>query len=162
MKALFIGGVKSGKSRHAEAYTLNLAENPLYLATAEPFDEEMRQRILQHQHQRHKSFKTIEAPLNIYEVLQSTHHPVLLECMTLWINNMLHYHKEDAIFTEIEKILSLKSDMVFVINDVGSGVMGAHQLSRKFVDISGTAAQMIASECDEVFHCIAGICHKIK
>jgi len=162
MKALFIGGIKSGKSYHAEAYTLELSTRPLYLATTEPFDIEMQRRIKQHQQQRSSQFQTIEEPLNLYETLLAYNQTVLIECLTLWINNMLHYNREDQILTELKKVLSLKIDMVFVINDVGSGIITDNALSRKFVDISGTVAQMIARECDEVFHCIAGIKQQIK
>ncbi len=162
MKALFIGGIKSGKSHHAEAFTLGLSSNAIYLATSEPFDDEMQERISRHQQQRSENFTTIEESLNLYETLKSQNQPVLIECMTLWINNMLHHNCEDDIFIELEKVLSLKTDMVFVINDVGVGIIPSNALARKFIDISGLVAQKIARECDEVYHCIAGLKQKIK
>ncbi len=162
MKALFIGGIKSGKSSHAEAFTLSLSSDAIYLATSEPFDDEMHSRIQKHRLQRSAQFETIEESLNLYDVLKNQNQPVLIECMTLWINNMLHHKKEEAIFTELEKILSLKTDMVFVINDVGAGIIPKNALARKFIDISGSVAQKIAHECDNVYHCIAGLKQKIK
>ena len=162
MKALFIGGIKSGKSRHAEEFTLNLGSDVTYLATSEPFDDEMHSRMQKHQLQRSKQFTTIEESLNLYGALKNQNQPVLIECMTLWINNMLHHNQEEAIFPELEKILSLKTDMVFVINDVGVGIIPTNALARKFIDISGIVAQKIADECDNVYHCIAGLKQQIK
>ncbi len=162
MKALFIGGIKSGKSYHAEAFTLNLSSDVIYLATSEPFDDEMRSRIQKHRLQRSAKFCTIEESLNLYEVLKNQNKPILIECMTLWINNMLHHNQEEDIFIELEKILSLKTDMVFVINDVGVGIIPENALARKFIDISGSVAQKIADECDNVYHCIAGLKQQIK
>ena len=165
MKTLFIGGIKSGKSYSAEQYTLALGseEIPHYLATTELLDDEMNERISLHRRQRGEEFTTIEAPLDLCEALESVKAPVLIECTTMWINNMLyHGHTKEQILEHIEKVLSLPGDLVFVHNDVGSGVIPDNALARRYVDISGTVAQLIASRCDEVYHCIAGIATRIK
>ena len=164
MKTLFIGGVKSGKSRNAEVYALTLSGNPaVYLATSEPFDDEMRQKIERHKNARSEHFLTIEEPLNLFAVLEPVKSPVLIECMTVWMGNMLHHgFTQEDIFKQIEKILGLENDLVFVLNDVGSGVIPDNALAREFADLSGVAAQFIAEGCDEVYHCVAGIASKIK
>ncbi|MDA3947208.1 MAG: bifunctional adenosylcobinamide kinase/adenosylcobinamide-phosphate guanylyltransferase [Helicobacteraceae bacterium] len=162
---LFIGGIKSGKSYHAEQYTKALQEGvkPYYLATTEFIDEELHERIAIHQQRREEHFATLEEPLDLYKVLRQCDGPVLVECTTMWINNMLyHGHTKEQIVEHMEQVLTLPNDLVFVHNDVGSGIIPDNALSRRYVDISGIVSQMIASQCDEVYHCIAGIATRIK
>lgn len=164
MKVLFIGGVKSGKSMNAQKYILEMSrDKPVYLATTEFMDDEMRARVTQHKLQREESFITIEEPLKIYATLKKQNTPVLVECLTMWINNML-YHKYDfeAMRRELEQVMALDIDVVFVLNDVGTGIMPTNKLAREFIDISGKLSQLVASDCDEVYHTIAGISSKIK
>jgi len=165
MKALFIGGIKSGKSYSAEQYTLALsgAEKPYYLATTELLDDEMEERISLHRQQRGEGFITLEAPLELYDTLKSAERAVLLECTTMWINNMLYHNRtKEQIIEHIEKVLTLPGDLVFVHNDVGNGIIPDNALARQYIDISGTVSQLIARRCDEVYHCIAGIATRIK
>ena len=164
MKTLFIGGVKSGKSRNAEVYTLNLSSNPaIYLATSEPFDDEMKQKIERHRNERSEHFLTIEEPLNLFATLEPVKAPVLIECMTVWMGNMFHHgFTQGDIFKQVDKLLGLENDLVFVLNDIGSGVIPDNAMAREFVSLSGTVAQRLAAGCDEVYHCIAGIATKIK
>ncbi|MCF6309466.1 MAG: bifunctional adenosylcobinamide kinase/adenosylcobinamide-phosphate guanylyltransferase [Sulfurimonas sp.] len=163
-KTLFIGGIKSGKSFNAEKYTIeNSSSKPIYLATTEFIDEGMQVRINQHKEQREDNFTTIEEPLKLYEAISTCQSPVLVECLSMWINNMLYHEKsfEDMI-NEIEAILKLDKTLVFVLNDVGSGIIPDNKLARDFIDISGKLSQLIACECDEVYHTIAGISTRIK
>ncbi len=166
MKALFIGGVKSGKSRSAELYIRALTQGsskPFYLATTEFIDAEMQVRIELHRQRRDEHFTTLEEPLDIYAALQGCDTPVLIECTTMWINNMLYHDRsKKQIVEHIEKVLSLPNDLVFVHNDVGSGIIPDNALARRYADISGIVSQMIANRCDEVYHCIAGIAVRIK
>ena len=163
MKTLFIGGVKSGKSRLAEAYILTLSATPIYLATSEIFDEEMYTKVQQHKHQRSHTFTTIEEPLNLIDVIDKNSNSVLIECMTIWLNNMLYYKKsEEEILLHIKALFKYNTSIVFVLNDVGSGIIGDSKLSREFINLSGILSQLLASLCDEVYHVIAGIGTKIK
>ncbi len=164
MKTLFIGGIKSGKSRLAEAYTLNATSAlPVYLATSDIVDEEMARRIERHQLQRSERFLTVEEPLNLAAALQPITTPVLIECISMWINNMLHDgFDEDDIFKQLDTMLHMQKELIFVINDVGSGVIPDNALARRFVDINGIAAQQIAASCDAVYHVVAGIATRIK
>ena len=163
-KTLFIGGIKSGKSFNAEQYTLKISKNkPNYLATTEFIDDGMKERIKQHKLQRQENFNTIEEPLKLYESISTCRDAVLVECVSMWINNMLyHGFNFEDMKIELEKILALEKSIVFVLNDVGSSVVSENKLAREFVDISGKLSQLIASKCDEVFHTIAGISTKIK
>lgn len=165
MKTLFIGGIKSGKSLQAEQYVLEhfSTQRPYYLATTEFIDAQMKTRIKIHQKRREDQFITIEESLDLHKALANLDRPILIECTSMWINNML-FHKKDKeqIIKHIKKVLALSHDMIFVHNDVGSGVIPDNSLARTYVDISGMLAQIIASECDEVYHCVAGIATKIK
>jgi adenosylcobinamide kinase/adenosylcobinamide-phosphate guanylyltransferase len=164
VKALFIGGIKSGKSLHAETFSLKHSKlPPVYLATTEFIDTEMKERIELHKLQRSENFLTLEEPMNLLETIRPLKTLVLLECTSMWINNMLHHgFKDKDIREHLEKLLSLPQDIVFVLNDVGSGVIPDNALAREYVDISGKSAQILGKNCDRVFHCIAGICTTIK
>ncbi len=163
-KTLFIGGIKSGKSLNAERYALeNSTDKPIYLATTEFIDEGMQARIDEHKRQREDAFITIEEPLRLHKVISQQNDTVLVECLSIWINNMLyHGFGFEDMANELEAVLDLENNMVFVLNDVGSGIIPDNELARKFVDISGKLSQLVASRCDEVYHTIAGISTRIK
>jgi adenosylcobinamide kinase/adenosylcobinamide-phosphate guanylyltransferase len=164
IKTLFIGGIKSGKSLNAEKYILkNSTSKPIYLATTEFIDEEMKKRVDSHKKNRADNFITIEEALKIYEKISICQEIVLVECISMWINNMLYHNFNFRdIKDEIEAVLELDKSIVFVLNDVGSGIIPDNKLAREFVDISGKVSQIIANKCDEVYHTIAGISTRIK
>ena len=163
MKILFIGGVKSGKSRLAEKRALELCDTPVYVATTEIMDDEMNERVNHHKMQRDTRFTLIEESVRIAEKIKDESSLVLVECVSMWLNNMLYYNKtQEDIFIELQKLLDQKGDRIFVLNDVGSGIIPIDALSRTFVDLSGLIAQKIAQDADEVYHCIAGIKTRIK
>lgn len=165
MKTLFLGGIKSGKSRLAEAYILEWAGavKPYYLATAEAIDEEMQARIQQHQSQRQDRFITVEEPLNLLDAIKPLPAPVLIECVTLWLNNQLfHQRSQTDILAELEAVMLLPSELVLVLNEVGLGIIPDNALARQFVDLSGKAAQLMASYCREVYFCSAGLALRMK
>lgn len=164
MKALFIGGIKSGKSLNAETFALKHSTlPPIYLATTEFIDAEMKERIEMHKLQRSENFLTLEEPLNLLAAVRPLKTLVLIECTSMWINNMLyHGFKYEDIQDHIQKLLALPQDIVFVLNDVGSGVIPDNALAREYVDISGKISQILGENCDKVFHCIASIATKIK
>jgi len=165
MKVLFIGGIKSGKSLHAEKYIQKLSKSkPLYLATTEFIDDEMQKRIDDHKLQREDRFITVEEALELSKEIQKHQDgAVLVECLSIWVNNMLYHEKSiDDMIAEINRVMLLQKDMVFVINDVSCGVIPENRLARKFVDANGKIAQLVASECDEVYHVVAGIATRIK
>ena len=164
MLALYIGGIKSGKSKNAEEYTLNNSKTkPIYLATNEFFDNEMKERVQKHKEQRSDKFVTIEEHLSLVKIIELQESTVLVECMSMWINNMLyHGYSEDAMIQQIEELEELGQDIVFVINDVSCSVVSENKLVRQFVDINGRISQILASKCEEVYHTTAGISVKLK
>ena len=165
MKILFTGGIKSGKSFNAEKRVINIAKGntPIYLATTELFDPEMERRISEHKKRRGKTFQTIEESLYLCDSLIDKKGPVLIECMTMWLNNALHHKfSEKKIFLEINKLLSLDIDLIFVLNEVGMGIIPRNNLARKFADLSGRVSHLLGESCDEVNLCVAGILVKIK
>lgn len=163
-KTLFVGGIKSGKSYNAETYILKSSLlKPIYLATTEFIDDEMQNRINKHKSSRGDKFETIEEPLKLYSTITHCDSPVLVECVSIWINNMLYHGFEfEEMRRELEAILALDKTVVFVLNDVGSGIIPDNALAREFVDMSGKLSQLIASKCNEVYHTIAGISTRIK
>lgn len=165
MKTLFIGGVKSGKSRLAEAYILGQdgTDKPYYLATTEFFDDEMQARVHIHQQRRQDSFITVEEPIKLFDALEKCQRPVLIECVSMWLNNLLYHQTPEAdILQELEAALRLPCNMVLVHNEVGLGVIPDNPLARQFVDLSGKAAQLMGRYCDEVFFCSAGLKMRMK
>ena len=164
MQAVFIGGIKSGKSKNAEEYTLKHSKDkPFYLATTEFFDEEMESKVKKHKLQRGSGFTTIEEALNLSSIVLKHNAYILVECVSMWINNMLyHKHTEKDMMQELEKLRQTKHNFVFVINDVSCSVVSENSLTRSFVDINGRIAQYLASHCKEVFNIVAGISVKIK
>jgi len=164
MKALFIGGIKSGKSFHAEKFALKHSKlPPVYLATTEFIDSEMKERIEKHKLQRSEQFLTVEEPMNLIEAIRPMKTTILIECTSMWINNMLHHRFEyDDILKQIQKLLELPHDIVFVHNDVGGGIIPDNALARKYIDISGKISQILGQNCDKVFHVVAGISTQIK
>lgn len=165
MKTLFIGGVKSGKSRLAEAYILEQAGivRPYYLATTEFFDDEIQARVHIHQQRRKNSFVTLEEPVKLFDVLERCNRPVLVECVSMWLNNMLYHQIPEAdILQELDAVLRLPCNMVLVHNEVGLGVIADNPLARQFVDLSGKASQLMGQHCNEVFFCSAGLKLRMK
>ncbi len=165
MKTLFIGGVKSGKSRLAEDYILqrNGGEKPYYLATTEFFDDEMKARVAAHKQRRQDSFITVEEPIKLLTALQGSDRPVLVECVSMWLNNAL-YHQipESDILRELDAVLQLPVELVLIHNEVGLGVIPDNRLARQFIDLSGKAAQLMGQHCERVFFCSAGLKLQMK
>ena len=165
MKILVTGGIKSGKSFFAEKKTLELAkgQTPVYLATAERHDEEMQTKIDKHRRQRKYRFITIEEPLDLLDALGLAEEPALIECMTLWLNNWLHYQKdEDQILGILDRLLALPRDLVFVLNEVGQGIIPDNPLARKYAEWSGRIGATLGSGCEEIWYCVAGHPMRVK
>ncbi len=165
MKVLVCGGMKSGKSRFAEQRILEISgiRIPLYLATTELPDEEMRARMAEHQRRRGNTFMTVEEPLHLMRAIEGTESPVLVECVTMWLNNWLHHgFAEEKAFAVISGMLEMKRDFVFVQNEVGLGVIPDNPLARMYADISGRIGQMLGERCDEIWFCVAGHPLRVK
>jgi len=88
---------------------------------------------------------------------------ILLECISIWLNNML-YHKFNhaKIFQQIYKLIELPHNIIFVQNDIGSGIIPDNQLAREYLDLSGKISQQLGEKCQEVYFCIAGLKQQLK
>ena len=162
---LVIGGVRSGKSSYAEALVKQVEGRRVYIATAEPFDAEMQSRIARHKEARKDYFAyTIEEPRDVALALDSLDDSVtvaLVDCMTVWMGNLLHYQGLRDRYEEVDSLLKVlqKNDkqVVIVTNEVGQGIVPATELSRHFRDHAGWLNQALAALADTVIWMVAGI-----
>jgi adenosylcobinamide kinase/adenosylcobinamide-phosphate guanylyltransferase len=168
-KTLIIGGIRSGKSRYAESLLRKSSLSVSYIATAKADDEEMRQRIASHQASRPTDWRIIEEPYALAETLlhyDRTGHIFLVECLTLWITQLLCLDDDDRMHTELDAVHNilptLKAEIIFVSNEVGLGIIPYDKISRRYVDIAGLFNQQIAAYVDDVVFVIAGLPHAIK
>ena len=158
------GGARSGKSRFALAYAQKLGATRIFVATAQAFDEEMKDRVRRHQDERGSTFLTIEEPVHLAQTLKkvATADVVLVDCLTLWLSNLLLQGlARDAIAHEIEQLVAVlrlrRHQTVLVSNEVGMGIVPESHLGREFRDIAGTAHQRLVAEADEVYLAAMGL-----
>ncbi|RZB29583.1 MAG: adenosylcobinamide kinase / adenosylcobinamide-phosphate guanylyltransferase [Desulfobacteraceae bacterium Eth-SRB1] len=170
-KVFVIGGCRSGKSSYAVKLAEGFAgDRKIYIATATPGDDEMRQRIKQHQKERSKNWTTIEEPVLLSEAINENSQKagvILVDCLTLWVSNLfLQQNDEVKISGDIKRLTqsieSAPCPLIFVSNEVGSGIVPENRLSRLFRDSIGFANQNVAACCNSVIIMVAGIAVKIK
>ena len=177
MLILVTGGSRSGKSGFALELARAYEEPRIFLATAQPFDEEMAQRIAAHQRNRPAGWELREEPVHVPEALAGalqSARTVIVDCVTVWVANLL---LGDDSFDEgsaaaragslVECARGAKSAgyggaVIVVTNEVGSGIVPDNAISRRFRDCAGRANQVIAREADEVYSMISGIPIRIK
>jgi adenosylcobinamide kinase / adenosylcobinamide-phosphate guanylyltransferase len=164
---LVLGGARSGKSRHAEDLALRHKGERIYIATAEPRDEEMQRRIAEHRRRRGTEWRIFEEPLELTNALQRAcgdSRLVLVDCITLWLSNLLMLERD--VGQEIERLCmmlpGLRGEVILVSNEVGLGIVPENALARRFRDDAGFANQRIAAACDEVVVMVAGLALKLK
>jgi adenosylcobinamide kinase/adenosylcobinamide-phosphate guanylyltransferase len=167
--SLVLGGARSGKSRYAESVIAALPppwHAPwIYVATAEPGDAEMAERIAAHRARRGTSWRTIEAPRDLAGSLQTASAaPALVDCLTLWLSNLMLAGAD--IDTEMERldhaVAAAAAPVVMVANEVGSGIVPEHPLGRRFRDLQGVLNQRIAARADRVVLMVAGLPLAVK
>lgn len=161
---LVLGGIRSGKSALAEARAEAVGGAVLYVATATAGDGEMALRIRRHQERRPAGWGLAEAPLKLADVIhgqdQSQPPTLLIDCMSLWLSNLLHageeiFHKERAAF--LSALAAYRGAVVIVSNEVGLGTIGMDPLTRRFCDELGWLNQDLATHCDSVLMSVAGL-----
>jgi adenosylcobinamide kinase/adenosylcobinamide-phosphate guanylyltransferase len=169
MKTLVLGGVKSGKSRLAESIAANSGKLVSYIATAQGYDDEMRARITLHKAQRPSHWHTIEEPLYLAKAIalaDKENHFILVDCLTLWITQLLCHNDSTLLQQEISSLYrllpTLKSDIVFVSNETNMGITPMDALSRRFCDESGQLHQNLSPIMDKVILTITGLPLYIK
>ena len=163
---LITGGARSGKSTRAEARALAFPGRPVYVATAEALDAEMRERIARHRARRGSDWLERETPLELAAALVETdgHAARLVDCLTLWLSNLMHaerdWETEAVLLTET--LGRQKSPVVLVTNEVGLGIVPDNALARRFRDAAGILNQMVARVADEVEFVVAGLPMRVK
>ena len=179
---LVTGGSRSGKSVLAEQKASEYGEGSvLYLATAIPTDDDMRERIRLHQERRDARWETHEGYRNLDEVLKETKKTTaLLDCITVFITNILFEEDRDfdkitkdeiedlqtMIIEEITKVVEAariyKKNLIIVTNEVGMSLVPSYRLGRIFSDINGKVNEILAGMADEVYFSVCGIPIKLK
>jgi len=172
---LITGGARSGKSRHAQGLAEARSGARLFIATSPVVDDEMRERIARHQFDRgDRGWRTIEEPIQLKEALAANRDEevVLVDCLTLWISNLLFEADEPELFSE-DKIEGLCRELltetrgrsgtvIFVTNEVGAGIVPENPLARRFRDLAGRCNQVIAAGANRVDLITCGIPQTIK
>ena len=165
---LITGGERSGKSTYAEQMALSLSKNPVYIATAHPWDDEFRERIRRHQERRGPQWTNIE------EERELSNHDVegrvvLVDCLTLWATNYFFANEGknvDEVLTELKdeftRFTRQDATFIFVTNEIGMGGVSPNAVQRRFTDLLGWLNQFVALEADEVILMVSGIAVKIK
>lgn len=180
---LVTGGARSGKSRYAEKRAAALGTNITYVATCQPLDEEMQDRVRKHREQRPADWKTVEAATRMDAVLsglQPVPDGVLLDCITLMVTGLMAEvltswdtfsqeeanRVEDRVREEMNLLLDgvsrLDCPMIVVTNEVGLGLVPEYPSGRLFRDCAGRANQLLAEKAEEVVLCVSGIPVHIK
>ncbi|MGH7124181.1 MAG: bifunctional adenosylcobinamide kinase/adenosylcobinamide-phosphate guanylyltransferase [Stellaceae bacterium] len=159
---LVLGGARSGKSRYAEQAIEAAAGGGLYLATAGIDDAEMAARVAQHKARRGPTWTTIERPVKIARAIEAEarpDRPILVDCLTLWLSNLMHDGRD--IEAETERLLASLTDargpIVLVTNEVGLGIVPETPLGRTFRDHAGRLNQRVAAAAERVVFIAAGL-----
>jgi len=162
------GGVRAGKSAFALDLARGLGERRAFLATAEPGDEEMRQRIERHRRER-EGFETVEEPVELTAALERLRgrDVVVVDCLTLWITNLMERGEgEERILERADALLRFLEGRpfhaIFVTNEVGLGVVPAYPSARAFRDLCGGVHQRFSREAEEVYFAALGTVLRIK
>lgn len=169
MIELVLGGARSGKSSYAQRRAIDISQSQSYsvqyVATATAIDAEMQARIARHQAMRPNDWQLVEVPLLLAEHIQaqSDHQSqvMLIDCLTLWLNNQLYADPEqnfaDLFAALLQALNSSDQHIILVANEVGLGVIPLGQVSRQFVDQAGWLNQAIAKIADKVTFIAAGL-----
>jgi len=170
VKELILGGVRSGKSHLAETRARQSLREVVYLATASAGEDAgLQQRIREHRERRPAHWVLVEEPLGLAAALRkhaADHRCVLVECLTLWLTNLLCapdrglFAREREAFTEA--LPGLPGHIIIVSNETGLGIVPIGELTRRFVDEAGRLHQELAQICDRVIFTVAGLPHFLK
>lgn len=166
---LILGGARSGKSTHALRLAAGASEL-LFIATAEARDDEMAAKIARHRAERPAGWRTLEAPIRLAEALARTPPApvVILDCVTLWVSNLLLAEGAtwETAAAELDALLAWyrqsQSTLIVVSNEVGLGLVPGDALSRAYREWLGWFNQRLAAEADHVYLLVAGLALDVK
>ncbi len=181
---LVTGGARSGKSTFAEKYLIERFEKVSYIATAIPFDDEMKLRIAKHKAQRPQHWQTFEQYKNLEQLVSEvdlSSQGCLLDCLTIMVTNwmmdceaidwynprpeqidQLQQELLEATDKLLDRLKTLELTMVFVTNELGMGVVPENPMARAFRDLAGRVNQLVASRADEVYFLVCGVPMTLK
>ncbi|HWX25915.1 MAG TPA: bifunctional adenosylcobinamide kinase/adenosylcobinamide-phosphate guanylyltransferase [Steroidobacteraceae bacterium] len=169
MKALVLGGVRSGKSRYAAELAREQACPVTLIVTGSALDEEMAARIDAHRATRPPAWRVVEEPAHLAAALSAAAAPnrmLIVDCLTLWLTNLLCSEDPQALRREsrsvVETLPTLPGHCVLVANEVSLGVIPANALARRFTDEAGVMHQELAAICDRVVFMVAGLPMTLK
>ena len=169
MIVLIGGGSRSGKSRYALEYARTKGRPLAYIATAEVRDEEMRSRAGAHRAERGTDFHTVEEPLELDLAVANAvtgHRAVVVDCLTLWLSNLMMQQRPRDIVRETASMLRVGSEaeatVILVTNEVGCGIVPENDLSRRFRDSAGAMNQQAAQAAAEVYWMAFGCPLRVK
>lgn len=167
---LYTGGCRSGKSSLAVEMAREISDNVCFIATCVPQDEEMHLRVSKHQAERPSSWKVIEEPVNVAEAVNgvdaSAYPVILVDCLTLWVCNLMcqendPLNTEEQMAIEAEKLIEsakqYDGEVIFVSNEVGMGIIPANAMARNYADLAGRCNQVIARGAEKVIFVSCGI-----
>lgn len=164
---LVLGGARSGKSGYAQRLAEDSGLAPVFIATAEAWDHEMRERIGLHVAARAEPWTTREAPYDLPDALLELAHPdriLLVDCLTLWLSNlMLRGDDVEAAERTLALLVPrLRGPVLLVSNEVGAGIVPDTPLGRRFRDAQGRLNQAVAAACEAVVLVTAGLPRQLK
>ena len=164
MLQLILGGARSGKSRLAEMLAADSGCAVTYIATSQPLDGEMNERVRHHRERRPPHWALIEEPIELARVLRENARVdtcLLVDCLTLWLTNLLMLENPQRLTEERDALLQclgeLPGEILFVSNETGMGVVPLGELTRRFVDEAGWLHQALAERCQRVVLTVAGL-----
>lgn len=164
MLELILGGARSGKSRLAEKLAAESTLAVTYIATSQPLDGEMSERIAQHRARRPAAWALVEEPVALAQVLRehaSAERCLLVDCLTLWLTNLLMLDDEACLQAErqalLDSITELPGRIILVSNETGLGVVPMGELTRRYVDEAGWLHQALAERAQRVVFTVAGL-----
>ncbi len=169
MIELILGGARSGKSRLAERLAVESGLAVTYIATTQPLDGEMSERIAHHRARRPASWRLIEEPLALASILREharADRCLLVDCLTLWLTNLLMLDDASRLVEERDALLEclheLPGRVLMVSNETGLGVVPLGELTRRYVDETGLLHQALAERCQRVIFTVAGLPMTLK
>jgi adenosylcobinamide kinase / adenosylcobinamide-phosphate guanylyltransferase len=168
MLILITGGIKSGKSRRALEIAKSEWAFPVsFIATAEAMDEEMRRRIEKHRQERNdmvgsEGFITIEEPLELDKAITAAGSRALVDCIPMWVNNLMYYKREKDFDRILEAFLRNAKDCIVVTNETGMGNIPFDEHTRRYNLLLAEANRRIAMIADRLELMVCGIPLKVK
>ncbi len=157
------GGQRSGKSSFASKLALNTSKNPIYLATSNEDEVSFNNRVQRHKDDRNDQWTTWEEPLNLHLRPLADAQVILLDCVTLWLNNIFseknyNVEKSFSLFKSLwQQFYAQSNNIIVVSNEIGMGLHAESAMGRDFVDLQGWANQHIANQADSAIFMVAGL-----